>query len=89
MHIFGAGIEQATVRAGHAVDIAMKEIENQPDRSFSPKNLLQSSIVVLLWEWLTSKKIGLNDPIVKESIEFAAIFSRQAPISSIYLWPVV
>ena len=84
MHIFGAGIEQATVRAGHAVDIAMKEIENQPDRSFSPKNLLQSSIVVLLWEWLTSKKIGLDDPIVKESIEFAAIFSRQALISSIY-----
>ena len=84
MHIFGAGIEQATIRAGHAVDIAMKEIENKPERSFSPKSVLESSIVVLLWEWLTSKTIALDDPIVKENNEIAAIFSRQALMSSIY-----
>jgi hypothetical protein len=62
----------------------MKEIETQPDRSFSPKNLLESSIVVQLWEWLTSKKIALDDPIVKEINEFNAIFNRQALMSSIY-----
>ena len=84
MHIFGAGIEQASVRAGHAVDIAIKEIENKPGRSFSPKNLLESSIVVQLLEWLTSKKIALDDPIVKELNEFAAIMSRQALLNTMY-----
>ena len=84
MHIFGAGIEQASVRASHAVDIVMKEIENKPGRSFSPKNLLESSIVVHLWEWLTSKKIGLDDPIVKEMIEIDAIMGRQALIVTVY-----
>ena len=39
MHIFGAGIKQASVSAGHAVDIAMKEIENEPGKSFSPNNV--------------------------------------------------
>ncbi|CAB4040512.1 steroid 17-alpha-hydroxylase 17,20 lyase-like [Paramuricea clavata] len=78
MHIFGAGIEQASVRAGHAVDIAIKEIENKPGRSFSPKNLLESSIVVQLLEWLTSKKMALDDPIVQEIYEFNAIMTRGA-----------
>jgi cytochrome P450 len=84
MHIFGTGIEQASVRAGHAVDIAMKEIENKPGRSFSPKNLLESSIVVQLVEWLTSKKIALDDPIVKELNEFNAIMGRQALLNTMY-----
>ena len=84
MHIFGAGIEQATVRAGHAVDIMMKEIENEPGRPFLPKNLFVSSIVLQVWEWLTSETMALDDPIVKESNEFAAIFSRQALVSTMY-----
>ncbi|CAB4029444.1 steroid 17-alpha-hydroxylase 17,20 lyase-like [Paramuricea clavata] len=84
MHIFGAGIERASVRAGHAVDIAIKEIGNKPGRSFSPKNLLESSIVVQLLEWLTSKKMALDDPIVKELNEFAAIMTRQALLNTIY-----
>ena len=84
MHIFGAGIEQASVRAGRAVDIMMKEIENEPGRPFSPKNLLQSSTVVQLWKWLTSKTMALDDPIVKESNEFIAIFNRQAIPGTMY-----
>ena len=84
MHIFGAGIEQASVRAGHAVDIAMKEIENKQGRSFSPKNLFESSIVVQLWEWLTSKKVALDDRIVQELNEFSAIVGRQALLNTTY-----
>jgi hypothetical protein len=84
MHIFGAGIEQASVRAGHAVDIAMKEIENKPGRFFSPKNLFESSIVVQLWEWLTSKKVALDDHIVQELNEFSAIVGRQALLNTTY-----
>ena len=84
MHIFGAGIEQASVRAGHAVDIAIKEIENEPGRSFSPKNLLESSIVVQILEWLTSKKMALDDPIVQEIYEFNAIMGRGALLITMY-----
>ncbi|CAB4003032.1 steroid 17-alpha-hydroxylase 17,20 lyase-like [Paramuricea clavata] len=84
MHIFGAGIERASVRAGHAVDIAMKEIGNKPGRSFSPKNLLEFAIFVQLLEWLTSKKIALDDPILKELNEFAAIMTRQALLNTMY-----
>jgi hypothetical protein len=84
MHIFGAGIEQASVRAGRAVNMMMKEIENEPGRPFSPKNLLQSSTVVQLWKWLTSKTMALDDTIVKESNEFIAIFNRQAIPGTMY-----
>ncbi|CAB4040453.1 steroid 17-alpha-hydroxylase 17,20 lyase-like [Paramuricea clavata] len=84
MHIFGAGIEQASVRAGHAVDIAIKEIENKPGRTFSPNNLLESSIVVQLLEWLTSKKMALDDPIVQEIYEFNAIMGRGALLMTMY-----
>ena len=84
MHIFGAGIEQASVRAGHAVDIAITEIENKQGRSFSPKNLLESSIVVQLLEWLTSKKIALDDPIVQEIYEFNAIMGKGALLMTMY-----
>jgi hypothetical protein len=90
MHIFGAGIEQASVRAGHAVDVVMKEIENDPGRSFSPKNLLESSIVIHLWQWLTSNDIALDDKIVKEINEISAIMSRQALFSTVYqLLPIL
>jgi cytochrome P450 family 2 subfamily X len=84
MHIFGAGIEQASVRAGHAVDIVMKEIENEPGKSFSPRNLLEPSIVVHLWQWLTSNNISLDDKIVKEINEMSAIMSRQALLNTVY-----
>ena len=82
--VFGAGIERASVRAGHAVDIAIKEIENKPGRYFSPKNILESSIVVQLLEWLTSKKMALDDPTVKEINEFAAIMTSQALLITMY-----
>jgi hypothetical protein len=68
----------------HAVDIVMKEIENKPGRSFSPKNLFESSIVVQLWEWLTSKKVALDDRIVQELNEFSAIVGRQALLNTTY-----
>ena len=84
MHIFGAGLEQASVRAGHAVEIMMKEIENEPGKLFSPKNLLESSVVVQIWEWLTSKSLAVDDPIVKEINEFTSIFNRQAVLGTVY-----
>ena len=84
MHVFGAGREQASARAGHAVKIAIKNIEDEPGRSFCPKNLFESSIRVQLWEWLTSKKIGLDDPIIKQTSELSALLTKQAMLSTLY-----
>ena len=55
MYIFGSGIRQATERVAHAVNIAMKEIDNKKEKRFSPRKLLESSILVQIWDWLTSK----------------------------------
>ena len=84
MHTFGAGLEQAAVRAGHAVNLAMNEIEKKPDRSFSPKSILESCFVVQLWEWLTSEQISLNDPVVQDMNELGEILSRCAVLVTVY-----
>ena len=71
MHVFGAGIEQASKRAAHAVDITIKEIDSKDGQPFSPRGLLEASILVLLWQWLTSKKLQLND-----SAQLSRIYQR-------------
>ena len=81
MHIFGAGIEKVSVRASHACKIAINEIENKPGRTFSPKSLFESSIIVQLWNWLTSKTIALDDPIVNNMKEFSALISKQLALN--------
>ncbi|CAB4022094.1 steroid 17-alpha-hydroxylase 17,20 lyase-like [Paramuricea clavata] len=65
IHVFGAGIEQVSERAGHSVNIAIKEIDSHEGKPFSPRGILESSILVQLWEWLTSKKLQLNDSVIK------------------------
>ncbi len=67
MHVFGTGTEEAEERMRHAVEIALCEIENMKGQPFSPKELLESSILVQIWEWLTSKKLSLNDPTIEAS----------------------
>ena len=84
MHVFGAGVEEAEDRIRHAVEIALCEIDNMEGQAFSPKKLLESSILVQLWEWLTSKKLSLNDPTIKHLREFSDIVSKQALQSSLY-----
>lgn len=84
MHVLGAGVEQASGRVGHAVNLTMKEIDENVGQPFSPKNLFEWSILVEIWEWLTSKKVQLNDPIVKSLSQFNEIMSKQALLSSMY-----
>ena len=84
MHVFGAGIEQASELAGHAVGSAIEEIEKSEGKPFSPRQLLESSILVQLWQWLTSKELHLNDPIIKSLSRFGAIVSKQALLSTVY-----
>ena len=83
-HIFGAGKEQSSNHASYSVKIAMKEIEDEWGRSFSLKKLIESSTLVQFWEWLTSKKIALNDEIVNEINELAVIITKQTLFNTLY-----
>ena len=76
MHLFGSGIEQATERVEHAVNCAMQEIDSKKGQPFSPSSLVESSILVQLWDWMTSRKLQLNDPIIKNLSEFSEILDK-------------
>ena len=78
MHVFGSGMEQAAERVEHAVNSTMKEIDSKKGQPFSPASLLESSILVQLWDWLTSRKPQLNDQIIKYLLEFNEIVTEQA-----------
>ena len=84
MHVFGSGIEQTTKRAGHAVNLAIEEIDSKEGQPFSPRDILESSMVVQLWDWLTSKKLQLNDPMIKQLSQFSEIIAKQAVLSTLY-----
>ena len=84
MHVFGSGIEPAAERVGHAVNAAMEEIDNKKGQPFSPRGLLESSILVQLWDWLTSTKLQLTDPIIKQLSQFDQIVAKQAVLSTLY-----
>ena len=76
MHLFGSGIEQATERVEHAVNSAMQEIDSKKGQPFSPTSLLESSVLAQLWDWMTSRKPQLNDPIIKTLSEFNRIIDK-------------
>ena len=84
MHVFGSGIQQATERVGYSVNIAIKEIDNKKEKPFSPKKLLESSILVQIWNWLTSKTLDLNDPVIEHLSEVNGIFAKQALLSTVH-----
>ena len=76
MHVFGSGIEQTSERAGHAVNLAIEEIDSKEGQPFPPRDILESSMVVQLWDWLTSKKLQLNDPMIKQLSQFSEIIVK-------------
>ena len=84
MHVFGSGIEQTTERVRYAVNIAMEEIDSKEGQPFSPRNLLESSILVQLWDWLTSSKLEMNDPLIQNLSELNEILAKQVLLPSIY-----
>ena len=59
MHVFGSGVDKSVDRARRAVDIAIEEIDLKNGQPFCPKKLLDSAMLVQLWEWLSSR----NEPI--------------------------
>ncbi|CAB3993954.1 steroid 17-alpha-hydroxylase 17,20 lyase-like [Paramuricea clavata] len=83
LHVFGSGLGQAEDRARHAVQLALQEIEKC--QSFSPNELVPSTIFAQVWEWLTSKKITLDDPTISLFKEIQGIIMNQSRERSIYL----
>ena len=82
LHVFGSGLGQAEDRARHAVQLALQEIEKC--QSFSPNKLFPSTIFAQVWEWLTSKKINLDDPTLSLVKEIQGIIRNQPVERSIY-----
>ena len=83
LHVFGSGLGQAEDRARHAVQLALQEIEKC--QSFSPNKLVPSTIFAQVWEWLTSKKITLDDPTINLFNEIQGIITNQSRERSIYV----
>jgi hypothetical protein len=77
MHVFGAGINKAEERGGHAVNCTLEKIECLKGQPFSPKELIASAILIQLWQWLTSQKVSLDDPTIKLLLEFGEITANQ------------
>ena len=84
MHVFGAGIEQVEERGGHAVNCTLGKIESLKGQPFSPKEIVASAIHTQLWEWITSEKVSLDDPVVKLLLEFGEIVVKQTLEGSFY-----
>ncbi|XP_028390670.1 cytochrome P450 2D4-like [Dendronephthya gigantea] len=84
MHVFGAGIGEVSERAGHAVQTSIKEIDIHKGKPFSPRKILESSIIIQIWDWLTTEKFQSNNPTVKKLSLFNALCTKQVLLSSFY-----
>ena len=76
--------KSSTERAVDAVKILLEQIESNEGKPFSPKEYLHASILAQLWKMLTTKKVSIDDPIVKSLLEFNEIFAKQAIKGTLY-----
>ncbi|XP_046852391.1 cytochrome P450 2D6-like [Xenia sp. Carnegie-2017] len=83
MHVFGEGIHEAEERGNHAVKCTLDEIKSFEGRSFSPKKLIASAIILQLWQWLTSKELSLDDDIIVKLLEFSELSVKKIQENSI------
>jgi hypothetical protein len=87
MHVFGSGIEDSVDRARQAVDIAIEEIDCNPEKPFCPTTLLENAILAQLWGWLSMKKEPLNGTTVaslREYINIATELALQSPLFHLF-----
>ena len=84
MHIFGNGIEEAADRSKHAVDTMIHFIDIKEGEPLCLSKLLESSIVVQLWEWLTSKRVPVDGNDVKCLLKYFQIFTTNSVVSNFY-----
>jgi cytochrome P450 len=77
MHVFGAGINETEERGGYAVNSMLEKINCLKDQPFSPKELIESAILIQLWQWLTSQKVSLDEPVLKLLLEFNETIAKQ------------
>ena len=77
----------STMKRESSTDIAkilLEEIESKEEKPFSPKKLMHGLIVAELWKILTTKKVSLNDRIVKCLLELGDLLASVGLVGSIY-----
>jgi hypothetical protein len=84
MHVFGAGINEAEERGGHAVKSMLEKIDSLKGQPFSPKELIASAILIQLWQWLTSEKVSFEHSNIKLLLEFGEITAKQSVEGTFY-----
>ena len=83
LHVFGSGVDKSVERAGRAVDIAIEEIDLKLGHPFCPKKLLDSAILVQLWEWLSAKSEPIDGTTITSLRELHDLLSdigKQSPL---------
>jgi hypothetical protein len=68
----------------YAVNALLEEIGSKEEKAFSPGKMVHASIVAQLWKMITTKKVSLNDPVVKSIIEFDELLGKQALKGTFY-----
>ena len=77
----------STMKRESSTDIAkilLEEIESKEEKPFSPKKLMHGLIVAELWKIMTTKKLSLNDQIVKYLVELGDLITNTALRGSLY-----
>jgi cytochrome P450 len=82
LHAFESTIKHESSR--YAVNALFEEIGSKEEKAFSPGNIIYASIVAQLWKMMTTKKVSLNDPVVKSIIEFGELVGKQALKGTFY-----
>jgi hypothetical protein len=82
LHAFESTIKHESSR--YAVNALFEGIGSKEEKAFSPGNIIHASIVAQLWKMMTTKKVSLNDPVVKSIIEFGERVGKQALKGTFY-----
>jgi cytochrome P450 len=87
MHVFGSGIDESVERARRVVDIAIEQIDSDPETPFCPRTLLVSATLSQLWLWLSSKEEPPLGPVVtslREYLDIANDLASQSPLFQLF-----
>jgi predicted protein tyrosine phosphatase len=82
LHAFESTIKHESSR--YAVNALFEGIGSKEEKAFSPGNIIHASIVAQLWKMMTTKKVSLNDSVVKCIIEFGELVGKQALKGTFY-----
>ena len=81
---FAGSNELSAERAKNAAKNLLEEIDLREEKPFSPKKLLDASMLAEIWKMMTTTELSLSDPVVKLLTEFAELVAKQALKGAFY-----